>query len=58
MKLRETYTISFLAKLPDGFDKQLKLVLEGKTFQLTEWNESEKRAMAIIETPVNRKTRT
>ncbi len=56
MKLRATYTLSFLAILPDGFDKHLKLDLEGKTFQLTEWNDAERRVTAIIETPVNRDT--
>lgn len=56
MKLRATYTLSFLANLPDGFDKHLTLDLEGKTFQLTEWNDAERRATAIIETPVNRDT--
>ena len=56
MKFRATYTLSFLAKLPDGFDRHLTLDLEGKTFKLTEWNDAERRATAIIETPVNRDT--
>lgn len=53
MKLRATYTLSFLANVPDGFDRHLTLDLDGKTFQLSDWNDPERRATATIETPVN-----
>ncbi len=54
MKLRATYTLSFLANLPDGFDRHLQIHLEGKVFQMTHWNDTERRATAIVEAAVNR----
>lgn len=53
MRLRATYTLSFLADLPLGFESQLRIDLEGKTFHITEWDETQRRATATIEAPVN-----
>jgi hypothetical protein len=54
MKLCITYTLSFLKKLPDGFGRQLRLHLEGKTFQIIDWEENKNQATAIVECPVKR----
>lgn len=56
MKLRTEYTLSFLKHVPESFDKNLKMNLQDNTFELSEWNHSERRATVVIEVPVNRDT--
>ena len=54
MKLRETFTLTFLETPPEGFLTPLRLELGVRTLQIPELDEKRISATAIVECPVNR----
>jgi len=54
MKLRETFALTFLEKLPEGFVTPLRLELGVRTFRIPELDEKRTSAAAIVECSVNR----
>jgi len=53
MRLWTSYTLTFLSKLPDGFQIPLRIEMQGVAFEITEVDEDGKQASAFVDGPIS-----